>query len=378
MPAFTGRIAVPLGPLTTTWTMPEFCSIHVLGCTACSKGYRGQQCLVENGTTAPQDHTTCWPPMTARAGSPTHPFVGLGLYSPGLVCPMGYTTACTAEYGGRSGWEMQFSLIPGETAVGCCPEGFKCSNIFGNTCIAVETNLVATTALCSGTQMVDINQVTIPLSVDVTTTIIDTAAENTMVTNSLSRVSMMAPMFQLNYKASDVQTAPTSTASSQPTRPTTGTGPRPTHTKGGSSGGGSGGLSTGAIAGIAVGAVLGGILLGALAILFFIRHRKQAGQAQAEQQQGTQSTGEPPSGYYYGASVPGHATGHKFGEMDAGPAASEMSGGYVKLDHYHGGSHPDGTPWTELSSLREPGELPGETGQAGHEWSSNPHFTRPR
>lgn len=192
----------------------------------------------------------------------------------------------------------------------------------------------------------------------------------------------MAPMFQLNYKASDLPTAPTSTASPQPTNSTTGTGPQPTHTDAGGSGGDSGGLSTGAIAGIAVGAVLGGIVLGALAILFFIRHKKQAGQAQAEQQQGAQGTGGSPSGYYYGVSVPSHATTHatthKFGEMDAGPAAGELSGGYVKLGLYHGGSHhPDGVPWTELPSFREAGELPGETGQAGHEWGSNPHSTRP-
>lgn len=49
------------------------------------------------------------------------PFRGWGFYSPGLVCPHGYTSACTATAGGDAQWPVQFEMLEGETAVGCCP-----------------------------------------------------------------------------------------------------------------------------------------------------------------------------------------------------------------------------------------------------------------
>ncbi|AEO56647.1 hypothetical protein MYCTH_2048823, partial [Thermothelomyces thermophilus ATCC 42464] len=221
-----------LGPLTTAWSMPDSCTVHVRNCATCNEGFRGQQCV----SGQPEDHTTCWPPAVKANEPPQHPFVGWGFYSPGLVCPSGYTTACTAEYGGRPEWEIEFTLIPGETAVGCCPEGFKCTNKNGNTCIAVETGLRVATGFCSGSQLADLAQATFP-----------------------AFVVFLAPMFQLNFQSSDLVT---STA-----RP-------PTSASSGQSGGGSG-LSTGATAGIAVGAALGGVLLGILAIVLFIRNRRK-------------------------------------------------------------------------------------------------------
>jgi hypothetical protein len=112
-----------LGPLTTAWSMPDSCTVHVVNCPTCTEGFRGQQCTRASGTeTGAQDHTSCWPPVTALAGTPKHPFVGWGFYSPGLACPTGYRPACTARYGDRPEWEIQFTLVPGETAIGCCPE----------------------------------------------------------------------------------------------------------------------------------------------------------------------------------------------------------------------------------------------------------------
>ena len=119
----TNKIGTLLGPLTTAWSMPDSCTVHVLNCPTCGEGYRGQQCGIgADGSGSPTDHTSCWPPVISRAGTPSAPFHGWGFYSPGLACPTGYTAACTAVHGGRSEWEVQFTLIAGETAIGCCPE----------------------------------------------------------------------------------------------------------------------------------------------------------------------------------------------------------------------------------------------------------------
>jgi hypothetical protein len=118
--AQTGVAGVLLGPLTTTWTMPETCSIYMPACPTCDNAYNAQSCNPTSGGRV-QDNTACWPPVTSGVLSPSWPFVGWGFYSPGLACPAGYTSACTAVYGQRPPWETQFSLVPSETAIGCCP-----------------------------------------------------------------------------------------------------------------------------------------------------------------------------------------------------------------------------------------------------------------
>lgn len=118
--AQTGVAGVLLGPLTTTWTMPQSCSIFMPGCSTCDNAYNGQSCNPTSGGQV-MDNTACWPPASSGVASPTWPFVGWGFYSPGLACPAGYTSACTAVYGQRPPWSTQFSLVPSETAIGCCP-----------------------------------------------------------------------------------------------------------------------------------------------------------------------------------------------------------------------------------------------------------------
>jgi hypothetical protein len=123
MALFTGSPGTLLGPLTTTIALPDHCDINVLDCTTCSFGFRGQQCGTagENIAKRPMDDASCWPPALKAAETPQQPFLGWGFYSPGLACPTGYTAACSARFGGRSEWDVQFTLVPGETAVGCCP-----------------------------------------------------------------------------------------------------------------------------------------------------------------------------------------------------------------------------------------------------------------
>lgn len=140
-----------LGPLTTIFTPPTSCGnlcFSSVG-TKYMTGWRGQSCLSTflNGMVsfgplkseiAPKspsppstrakvllivqvDATQCWPPTTAGASYPSLPFYGRGFYSPGLVCPHGYTSACTATANALADWPVQFEMLEGETAVGCCP-----------------------------------------------------------------------------------------------------------------------------------------------------------------------------------------------------------------------------------------------------------------
>lgn len=113
----TSEVGTLLGPLTTAWTMPPSCSVFAATCSTCTNVYQGQHCV----TGAAQDNTDCWPPANSRVASKGYPFLGWGFYSPGVACPTGYTAACTAVYGERPEWPIQFNLFPGETAIGCCP-----------------------------------------------------------------------------------------------------------------------------------------------------------------------------------------------------------------------------------------------------------------
>ena len=124
MALLTNQAGVLLGPLTETWTMPESCTYYHEQCAACDVAFRGQACASVAGDDEgrPEDNASCWPPVTSGVKEPEAPFYGWGFYSPGIVCPAGYTTACTAVHGENPDWEVQFKPRPGETAVGCCPE----------------------------------------------------------------------------------------------------------------------------------------------------------------------------------------------------------------------------------------------------------------
>lgn len=119
-----------LGPLTTTYTQSSSCGLIVERCTGCSIAYLAQTCL-PSPTYAYEDNFNCWPPRSSAPGStiatPAGALLGWGLYSPGLVCPAGMTSACSATGGGSSGWPVQYTLLEGETAVGCCPTYFACA-----------------------------------------------------------------------------------------------------------------------------------------------------------------------------------------------------------------------------------------------------------
>ena len=110
-----------LGPLTTIFTPPARCSTHTWAiCSTCTVQHAFQGIDCEQG-----DNTECWPHVTWGVDRPEGQyFMGLGVYSPGISCPHGYTAACTSTGGGQSGsggWSAQFRVQEGETAIGCCP-----------------------------------------------------------------------------------------------------------------------------------------------------------------------------------------------------------------------------------------------------------------
>jgi hypothetical protein len=118
-----------LGPLTTTYTAPSSCSVAVLSCQTCSTAWQGQSCFAstygKSTTYGFGDNTECWPPRSSFVSTPLPALRGWGFYSPGLACPSGMTTACSATGGGSSDWPVQFGLLEQETAVGCCPRYFN-------------------------------------------------------------------------------------------------------------------------------------------------------------------------------------------------------------------------------------------------------------
>ncbi|KAK3341913.1 hypothetical protein B0T25DRAFT_355911 [Lasiosphaeria hispida] len=199
-----GQAPTNLGPLTTTFTPPAACTVAVgavdggllglLGGAVPSIAFLGQSCSRGKGV----DATTCWPPTSSGAQARSAPPLnGWGFYSPGVHCPAGYATACSATggSGGGSGWPVQFKLLDGETAVGCCPSGYGCGNINGQTCIMIATSTTIPTVTCDGTKSGTFAFQTVP----------DAEA-------SITAFSLFAPMIQINWQSSDrTQTASTAT-----------------------------------------------------------------------------------------------------------------------------------------------------------------------
>ena len=196
-----------LGPLTTTFTEPPNCNIYVYGL------WRGQHC----SRNTPVDFFLCWPPVTATIPDP--PFSGLGYYSPGLICPDGYTSACATTVSSDSASdnasviqkaasstdlpEFSFRFPPstiGERAVGCCTTGFSCAYdpmFHAQTCLATSP-LNVWTGICESDNIVSI-----------TTTVAFVSMQSGQATTIGTGYTLSAPLFQLNYQLSDLSNVPT-------------------------------------------------------------------------------------------------------------------------------------------------------------------------
>ncbi|TPX16604.1 uncharacterized protein E0L32_012413, partial [Thyridium curvatum] len=233
---------VNLGPLTTTFTPPASCSTAVLGCTSCTDGWLAQSCGVNTyNSQGVRDAAACWPPPRADTVETGVAFNGWGFYSPGLHCPVGYTTACSATAGVGGGFMFQFPLVPGETAYGCCPTGYTCrydpAVDNGQTCLSTATSGTIPIKSCSSARDVSSPAMTLPATFPNPVTTDNRAAA------VVSEVTLRAPLFQLQVQASSSSSSSSSsaaTSSGTPGPTQTGAAPPPT------------GLSTGAAAGVGV------------------------------------------------------------------------------------------------------------------------------
>ncbi|KAK2596058.1 hypothetical protein N8I77_013566 [Diaporthe amygdali] len=251
-----------LGPLTTAFTAPQDCDFAAILGDSLTLAYRAQTCVGERL----EDVSTCWPQVTAAAPLNSPPFNGWGFYSPGISCPAGYTSACFATQGSRTGWDMQFPMDVGETAVGCCPTNFACTT-FGNgqTCVQTASDSLLT-AHCSGGSFVSTGDATFPI--ESTSTDVDTS----LITSVMS-LAVAAPMIQINWRSEDLAAATSSLSPSSTTSGSTSGDFIPANTQTVSSSNATSSISPGALAGAVIGGVVGLFSIAA-AIFFFLRQRK--------------------------------------------------------------------------------------------------------
>ncbi|KAF1957617.1 hypothetical protein CC80DRAFT_392581, partial [Byssothecium circinans] len=187
-----------LGPLTTAFALPSHCSrVAISGTNA----IRGQTCRAK-GTGTAEDDTGCWPRATAypTAAVGASSVQGLGFYSPGVMCPTGYATACSQVIATGAApqvtgapvpnFAFQFPLIAGETAIGCCPGGYQCAMQGGaQTCHQIATSTALDAMTCEGAVIKNLDAFQVPFT-----------AEGKQV----QKVDMWAPLIQINHMLTDL------------------------------------------------------------------------------------------------------------------------------------------------------------------------------
>ncbi|KAI0197024.1 hypothetical protein F4808DRAFT_299504 [Astrocystis sublimbata] len=264
-PVISGVTRTLLGPLTTdTWTYT--CTEVIQRCTTCDDGWAAQTCVTSGSSAFVTDNQNCWPPRATNVPPTGNALNGWGVYSPGIVCPGGYTSAAAQTYGGSSNFDFQYPLTSGETALGCCPTGGYVPYINAanwRTCVQFNP----TTSFLVGTCGPDGAAYT-PFSVG-----------NTMHSEQLISFSPSAPFFQLVHKSTDLSSSTSSpTASNDASSTAT---PPPANNNNNNNNKDSSsdaGLTSGQLAGIVVGAVIAAILVGVAAFFAWrVRSRKRQG-----------------------------------------------------------------------------------------------------
>lgn len=151
--------------------------------------------------------------------------------------------------------------------------GFTCANNNGNTCIATATSTAIPTAFCDGTDLTDSATETFPTVVTVTQT--DTASGEVEVSTSTRTMVLFAPMFQLNFQASDLP-ASTTASTTRPSSTSTSTPSTTSAADDDKTSKSSGGLSSGARVGLGVGIGLGiAFLLAFAGFIYYYRRSRR-------------------------------------------------------------------------------------------------------
>ncbi|KAI1127277.1 hypothetical protein F5Y10DRAFT_293065 [Nemania abortiva] len=267
-----------LGPLTTLFTYPAHCTVAIEDCSTCDVFWQAQTCS-DNSFNAQgvQDDPQCWPARQNLDLSTGVALNGWGFYSPGISCPSGYATSCVATGTVDGGFPFQFPLLDSETAVGCCPIGFTCMYNPGldnaQTCYSIATTGSFPAAGCLSGTSIDFRYYDVPA------TVVETVESSSvsLTTTVMSAITVLAPLFQINYQSTDLlrsHTSPatrtaTSTLTSSTTAPLSPNSPFPSPSSSTETG-----LSSGAKAGLGVGVGIGGLLLLAVAIFLCLRRRR--------------------------------------------------------------------------------------------------------
>lgn len=253
------------GPLTTTFTPGPSCSIPFCGDSTDSRAWYAKSCHVDilsSYTTADLvDDTLCYPTPTGSGSSVAEVVqdIVLGIFSPGLYCPAGYTRACEGYPGSTGIYPFQYPVTGSETAAGCCPLGFACQQDI----VAAGENVTSFFQFCTSTAW----------SVSRTMGICTGETGPTLTEVSSSAVSraftVYAPMIQLVWQATD-----TSSSTLPGPTSTTATGTLTLS---------SGGLSTDAVVGIGIGGTVAVVAIIAWTTWTFLRRRRRRRRRQGRQ-----------------------------------------------------------------------------------------------
>jgi hypothetical protein len=118
------------GPLTTTFTPGPRCGTPADYAAFENQAFQSGQDITFSATAYP---VSPFCQTTSPAVQSCLPAAANGVkldeerafFSPGLICPLGWSTALTASYGqvgGQMLFDGQSLLVPGETAALCCPK----------------------------------------------------------------------------------------------------------------------------------------------------------------------------------------------------------------------------------------------------------------
>ncbi|KAI1872815.1 uncharacterized protein JN550_003689 [Neoarthrinium moseri] len=335
-----------LGPLTTTFVAPSYCNNIIAGDALSGYGWQAQSC---RGTVV-RDDTSCWPTTTPGAPASSTILAGWGFYSPGIVCPSNYVTACSKSIGQDGGFDFQFGLISSETAIGCCPTGYQCSFDSGGriqTCI----NKVSSTSILTGTCLSD-SSVNYAFKTLPFVALSPTSSGDPASTTTIASYVMFAPLFQLVHKPEDLPATATGVTSAAPTSSGNATtDPSPSSSPGS-------GLSSGAAAGIGVGAAAAVIIICILAyFLWRSRKRRQTPELDSTAPAPMAQYGQPTQGGY--AQSAGHTPVYSELSPQDGVKPQELGSHYVPVELSGNDVHFGHSPATDYRSHSEMAAYPG-------------------
>ncbi|RAO73094.1 uncharacterized protein BHQ10_009106 [Talaromyces amestolkiae] len=304
-------------------------------------------CASVGGNITYSQDSSCLPPVKSTIlGSLVGPSDVLyttydyrGYYSPGIACPAGYSTACAVQAGADGiqsalsnlqSFGFVYSATADETAVGCCPTGYQCTNrLSSQWCQHVIASTTQPLITCingtNGAPASSTTQFTLPTNVTFTypDTLLSTEVTSTV---TVTLFTMFATMIQMNFQATDL--ASTTSLSSTSLLPSSSLSTNSSSTGGSSNSSSSNHKTTT----IAVSVVIPCVAILIVASLGWFWYRRRAKKQLSASYQAAQSAepGPETSISYYGAdttSAPSEMLGSPARvEMEGSPVMYEMAG----------------------------------------------------